>query len=268
MGVSELPRWRDRFEAEGAEGLYDRRLGRLSARRAPVDEVARVLELFDTRYRQALPREAGGGARLRAATTGCALQAYGRSASGAQARRAPAQAPAPCAPRHDDQDGSRLEWLPGPAGARPDRHHGRRHERNLLGLLRRRRGHDVELPGAFRGDRGARAVLLALCRPASHSGTRPRPAARWTRTTTQVARASAPRHRADPGLFARARGRSERMQKRLPQELRLAGITGHGDEASFLKEVAPTQRPLRAPGRGRRLGLRLLPGALDDILCG
>ena len=45
LGVSErtFRRWRDRFEADGAEGLYDRRLGRLSARRAPVDEVARVL---------------------------------------------------------------------------------------------------------------------------------------------------------------------------------------------------------------------------------
>ena len=52
LGVSErtFRRWRDRYEAEGAEGLYDRRLGRLSARRAPVDEVVRVLELFDTRY--------------------------------------------------------------------------------------------------------------------------------------------------------------------------------------------------------------------------
>ena len=52
LGVSErtFRRWRDRYEADGAEGLYDRRLGRLSARRAPVDEVARVLELFDTRY--------------------------------------------------------------------------------------------------------------------------------------------------------------------------------------------------------------------------
>ena len=50
LGVSErtFRRWRDRYEAEGADGLYDRRLGRLSARRAPVDEVARVLELFDT----------------------------------------------------------------------------------------------------------------------------------------------------------------------------------------------------------------------------
>ena len=52
LGMSErtFRRWRDRFEADGAEGLYDRRLGRVSARRAPVDEVARVLELFDTRY--------------------------------------------------------------------------------------------------------------------------------------------------------------------------------------------------------------------------
>ena len=36
-------RWRDRYQAEGAEGLYDRRLGRASARRAGVDEVLDVL---------------------------------------------------------------------------------------------------------------------------------------------------------------------------------------------------------------------------------
>ena len=50
LGVSErtFRRWRDRYEAEG---LYDRRLGRVSARRAAVDTVARVLELFETRYR-------------------------------------------------------------------------------------------------------------------------------------------------------------------------------------------------------------------------
>ena len=52
LGVSErtFPRWRDRYEAEGAEDLYDRRLDRVSARLAPVDEVMQVLELFDTRY--------------------------------------------------------------------------------------------------------------------------------------------------------------------------------------------------------------------------
>ena len=69
LGVSErtFRRWRERYEAEGAEGLYDRRLGRLCA---PADEVARVLELFDTRYWDfTAKREAGG--RSRAATTGC-----------------------------------------------------------------------------------------------------------------------------------------------------------------------------------------------------
>ena len=52
LGVSErtFRRWRDRYEAEGAEGLYDRRLGRASARRVGVDEVLDVLRLFETRY--------------------------------------------------------------------------------------------------------------------------------------------------------------------------------------------------------------------------
>lgn len=50
MSVSSFYRWRQRHEAEGAAGLADRRLGKVSARRAPVDEVSRVLELFETRY--------------------------------------------------------------------------------------------------------------------------------------------------------------------------------------------------------------------------
>ena len=73
LGVSErtFRRWRDRYEAEGAEGLYDRRLGRASARRVGVDEVLDVLRLFETQlmwllglHGQALPREAGWRARL------------------------------------------------------------------------------------------------------------------------------------------------------------------------------------------------------------
>ena len=52
LGVSErtFRRRRDRYEAEGAEGLYDRHLGGASAWCAPADEVMSVLELFDTRY--------------------------------------------------------------------------------------------------------------------------------------------------------------------------------------------------------------------------
>ena len=52
LGMSErhFRRLRDRYEAEGAEGLVDRRLGRASARRAPVDRIAWVLDLYRTRY--------------------------------------------------------------------------------------------------------------------------------------------------------------------------------------------------------------------------
>ncbi len=57
LGMSEraFRRWRHRFEAEGADGLYDRRLGKVSARRAAVDEVSEVLALFDTKQRGQSP---------------------------------------------------------------------------------------------------------------------------------------------------------------------------------------------------------------------
>jgi len=52
LGVSErtFRRWRDRYEDEGEQGLYDRRLGRASSRRVPVDTVMEIMELFQTRY--------------------------------------------------------------------------------------------------------------------------------------------------------------------------------------------------------------------------
>jgi transposase len=52
LGISErhFRRLRDRYEAEGAEGLVDRRLGRASARRAPLDQIAWVLDQYRTRY--------------------------------------------------------------------------------------------------------------------------------------------------------------------------------------------------------------------------
>ena len=37
ISVRTLRRWEDRYEAEGAEGLYDRRLGRLANNRVAVD---------------------------------------------------------------------------------------------------------------------------------------------------------------------------------------------------------------------------------------
>jgi transposase len=52
LGISErhFRRLRDTYEAEGAEGLIDRRRGRASGRRAPVDKIEWVLEQYRTRY--------------------------------------------------------------------------------------------------------------------------------------------------------------------------------------------------------------------------
>src|SRR5215210_2383405 len=41
---------RDAYEAHGAEGIVDRRRGRMSGRRAGVDEIEWVIEEFRTRY--------------------------------------------------------------------------------------------------------------------------------------------------------------------------------------------------------------------------
>jgi len=52
LGMSErtFRRWRDRFEADGLEGLFDRRLDKASERRAPVDEIAWMVEQYRTRH--------------------------------------------------------------------------------------------------------------------------------------------------------------------------------------------------------------------------
>ena len=52
LGMSERSflRYRMRYEAEGAEGRCDRRVGRVSGRRIAADVATRVIELYATRY--------------------------------------------------------------------------------------------------------------------------------------------------------------------------------------------------------------------------
>jgi hypothetical protein len=52
LGVSarHFRRLRTRYEAAGAEGLRDRRLGRVSGRRAPESELARMRRLYREEY--------------------------------------------------------------------------------------------------------------------------------------------------------------------------------------------------------------------------
>ena len=52
LGISgrHFRRLRDRYEEEGEEGLRDRRIGKVSPRRAPERELARMQELYRERY--------------------------------------------------------------------------------------------------------------------------------------------------------------------------------------------------------------------------
>ena len=50
ISVRTFQRWAERFEAEGNDGLADRRMGRRSPRRAPEEELERMLGLFRDKY--------------------------------------------------------------------------------------------------------------------------------------------------------------------------------------------------------------------------
>ena len=52
LGVTErtFRRWSTRYEADGVTGLEDQRIGRASARAAPVDEVLQMVTLYESRY--------------------------------------------------------------------------------------------------------------------------------------------------------------------------------------------------------------------------
>ena len=56
VSVRTVRRWEDRYEADGAEGLYDRRLGKLANNRVPTDTAMEMLTLFDSKYRDYSPR--------------------------------------------------------------------------------------------------------------------------------------------------------------------------------------------------------------------
>ena len=50
VSVSTFYRMRKRYEEEGELGLVDGRIGKMSARRIPTDEVIRLISLYETQY--------------------------------------------------------------------------------------------------------------------------------------------------------------------------------------------------------------------------
>jgi transposase len=122
LGVSErqFRRYRDRYEEEGLAGLVDRRLGKVSARRVPVDEVAWMLDQYRSRYlgwnvkhfHERLREHHGfnwgySWTKMQLQGAGLVDRAQRR---GAHRRRRPRK---PCTGMMLHQDASRFAWLAG-----------------------------------------------------------------------------------------------------------------------------------------------------------
>jgi transposase len=283
LGMSErtFRRWRDRLEAEGADGLYDRRLGRVSARCAPVDEVARVLDLFDTVYtgfttkhfHEKLVDEHGFG--LSYNWLRLTLQAHGRVTPaprrGAHRRRRPRR---PMVGMMVHQDGSSHEWVPG----------------LVWDLIVTLDDATSEIYSAlFVEEEGTMSSFRALHRViaehglfcslytdrGSHYWHTPEAGGKVDKDNpTQVGRALAQLGIELIAAYSpQARGRSERMfatlQDRLPKELALAGITTMAEANRFLEEVYLPRHNARFARPPEDTGSAFVPfaGNLEDILC-
>jgi len=122
LGITErtFRRWSTRYEAEGAEGLADRRLGRASARAVPVDEALAMVTLYESRYTGWTVKhfherwQADHGGTRSYTWTKQRLQAKGpvvrAPRRGAHRKKRPRK-PLPGMMLH--QDGSRHEWVTG-----------------------------------------------------------------------------------------------------------------------------------------------------------
>jgi len=283
LGMSErtFRRWRDRFEAEGADGLYDRRLGRVSARRAAVDEVTRVLELFDTRYFDFTSKHfydklvSEHGFTRSYNWLRLTLQAHGRVTPaprrGAHRRKRPRR---PLVGMLLHQDGSSHEWVAG----------------QIWDLIVTMDDATSEIYSAFFvAEEGTMSSFRALTDVIAERGLfcalyADRASNYWHTpeaggkvdkdNPTQVGRALAQLGIELIAAYSpEARGRSERMfgtlQGRLPHELRLAGITTMDAANRFLRDVYLPEHNARFARPPEETGSAFVPfaGTLEDILC-
>ena len=238
MGERTFRRWCRRYEEDGEAGLLDRRIGKASGKRVPVDRCEEVEALYRTRYQRlhgaAFPRALWCAITgLPGATAGprhfCKAESAGE---GAAARRAPAQAAASSVAGDDAASGRIAAWVDGGStAARPGRDDGRCDERDLFGVAGGGRGHGLDVPCAAGGVRPSWPAAEPVYRPRqpllSHGGGRRQGG---SHQPTQVGRALA--HLGVEHIAAyspQARGRSERLfrtlQDRLAKELALADIT-------------------------------------------
>ena len=285
LGVGErtFRRWRQRFEDDGEAGLLDRRLGKASGKRVPVDRADEVEALYRERYQGFTAKHfhehlvARHNFSWGYTWTKTFLHSKGllekAKRRGAHRRKRPRR-PMPGMMLH--QDGSRHVWLEGQPAldliVTLDDATGAIYSAFLVeeegtastfrALSETFGAHG--LPMSLYTDRGAHYFHTA---EAGGKIDRSRP--------TQVGRALEQLGVEHIGAYSpQARGRSERafqtLQDRLVKELRLAGITSIEAANAFIREVylpAYNER-FAAPAAEPGSAFTSIPGVdLNEILC-
>lgn len=284
LGMSErhFRRLRDCYEAQGAQGLIDRRRGRVSGRRVPVDRIEWVLEQYRTRYFDFTVKHFHE--RLRAehkfalgySWTKRILQDAGlvkRAAKRSAHRKRRPRRPLPGMMLF--QDGSTHAWLAG------------RPALDLIVTLDDATSELysaflVEEEGTFSSLRGLAEVIgrqglfcSLYTDRGSHYFVTPKAGGKVARAQpTQVGRALEQlgiEH--IPSYSPEARGRMERvfgtLQNRLPQELRLAGITTPAAANRFLAKHFLAEHNARFTVAATEPGSAFVAyaGDLAEVLC-
>lgn len=282
VDVRTMRRWTRRYEAEGLEGLIDQRIGAVSARRAPVDEVLTVQDLYRKRYggftakhfheklceAHAVERSYTWTKRV-LQQAGLVIKAKRRGAH----RKRRERRPLPGMMLH--QDGSRHEWVAGcpwdlivtmdDADNTIYSAFFVEEEGTMSSFLGIRRV--IETQGLFASlyvDRGSHYFLTPT------AGGKVDPAHR-----TQFHRAMAQLGIELIAAYSpQARGRSERLfktlQDRLPKELALAGISTMAAANRFLERTylpAHNRRFRIAPAATGSAFVPFIGQGLADILC-
>src|SRR5450432_4103675 len=252
LGVGErtFRRWRDRYDEEGEAGLLDRRLGKASGKRVPVDRAEEVEALYRERYQgftvkhfhEHLVKDHGFGwsytwTKLHLQWSGLVAKAPRKGAH----RRKRERRPLPGMMLH--QDGSPHVWLKGQPQLDLIVTMDDATSRIYSAFLVDEEGTDSTfralkavfgehgLPMSFYTDRG------------SHYFTTPEAGGKVDRANlTQVGRALAQLGVEHIGAYSpQARGRSERvfqtLQDRLINELALAGITDVDAANAFIRDT-------------------------------
>ena len=285
LGISErqFRRYRDRYEEEGLAGLADKRLGKASARRVPVDEIAWMLDQYRSQYwgwnvkhfHEHLQRHHGFNwgytwVKTQLHAAGLVERAKRR---GAHRRKRPRK---PCEGMMLHQDGSRAEWL---AGSPP------------LDLIVTMDDATSTVYSAFLVEEEGTASTFRACLEVfakkglpsslytdrgSHYFFTPKAGEAIDKERlTQVGRALDRLGIEHIAAYSpEARGRSERMfgtlQDRLAKELKLAGMADIEAANRFISEVYLADhnaRFARPPELAESAFVAVDPANLAEILC-